>query len=122
MTRETSMANKPTWHEEFDKEFFYDCDGSGCLHSIIPHEGKDGEDDWTLQDKIKSFVSQVEKDTISKEADKWEKMCQHMMKEERQRIVEMVERMRRKGNPEFETNQDFGFNEALEEVIKFISK
>ena len=37
-------------------------------------------------------------------------------------IVKLVEGMKWKGNPELETNQDFGRNEALQKVIDCLKK
>jgi len=43
--------------EKFFDELSYDCDGSGCMHSMIPHTNKDGTDNWELFEKIKNALS-----------------------------------------------------------------
>lgn len=71
---------QPMWQEKFDK-LTTDIHCEKAVNKAL----------------LKYFISQVEKDVIEREADKWEKMCQHMMKEaiklERQRIVELIEGM-----------------------------
>lgn len=56
-------ATGEEWKEKawqsFMEDFTYDCDGSGCTHSSIPHEGKNGKDNWELQDKIKKALLRV---------------------------------------------------------------
>lgn len=43
-----------------------------------------------------------------------------LLSQSKQRLIEKLERIRKRGNPEFETNQEFGYNQALAEAIKLI--
>src|SRR3990167_2780915 len=113
--------------DEFEKMFPKD---AGWITCPIKGCGID-ECGWTsVRDFILSSADTAHKAGL--EAGKHTKIEQHKLDIEFERsqarqkviaeIVKLVEGMKWKGNPELETNQDFGRNEALQKVIDCLKK
>lgn len=50
-----------------------------------------------------------------------ESFIQTALTEQLDELEKEVEKIKRVGNPEFETNQDFGFNQAISEIKQLIN-
>ena len=73
--------------KEFEKEFHF-----SDADNPINIQGTE------LANELRQFISTCQQELI-------------------QEVMEMVRGKKRTGNPEFETNQDFGYNQALSDII-----